>query len=242
MKKKHLENILFYLIPVLLFLTALISVFNNSVWWDEKFSLAMIEKSYSDITHLTALDVHPPLYYFILKSGTQILSIFSLSTTMAAKFISFVPCFILLIIGFTLIPQYWNRCSAFFFNLFVVSMPHFAEFYVEIRMYSWAVLWCILSFLCVYFILFLPNKTSFTWIILSISSLFACYTHYFAGLTCILLYILLFSFLLKFSPRQLIAFGFSSIGVSVGYVPWLKVLVTQLREIKSDFWMASTLT
>ena len=40
------------------------------IWADESYSLAMAGRSFSDIWRITGQDVHPPLYYFLLKIFT----------------------------------------------------------------------------------------------------------------------------------------------------------------------------
>ena len=44
----------------------------DEIWFDEVFSVSIVKHSFSDIISFTAADVHPPLYYFILKCFTLI--------------------------------------------------------------------------------------------------------------------------------------------------------------------------
>ena len=39
-----------------------------SIWFDEAFSAYLIRYSYSEVAQFTATDVHPPLYYWLLKA------------------------------------------------------------------------------------------------------------------------------------------------------------------------------
>ena len=39
----------------------------SSIWFDEAFSAYIIRFDWADLTHYTAIDVHPPLYYYLLK-------------------------------------------------------------------------------------------------------------------------------------------------------------------------------
>ena len=68
--------------------------FKIALWSDESFSLLLIQKSYFDIIGTTMADVHPPLYYFILKFVVSLFQVFGLSvdsTIVVAKFVSVVP-------------------------------------------------------------------------------------------------------------------------------------------------------
>lgn len=40
---------------------------NGNFWLDEFFSIEMVKLDWTEIPAATAADVHPPLYYFILK-------------------------------------------------------------------------------------------------------------------------------------------------------------------------------
>lgn len=44
----------------------------QSVWFDEAYSISLIEQSWSKLISLTAVDVHPPLYYLLLKLWSEI--------------------------------------------------------------------------------------------------------------------------------------------------------------------------
>lgn len=58
-----------------IFLTA-----GKSIWADEAYTFAMIEHSFSEIWSITAADVHPPLYYFLLKIFSNIFGYSFLAT------------------------------------------------------------------------------------------------------------------------------------------------------------------
>ena len=46
---------------------------------DDTFTLRMLQHSIPQIIHLDSLDVHPPLYYIILKNIFILLSLFDVS-------------------------------------------------------------------------------------------------------------------------------------------------------------------
>lgn len=64
------RDILGYLllgISVVLLGKSLMLCFSNDIWYDELFTVGLIEHSYGELIGLTAQDVHPPLYYMITK-------------------------------------------------------------------------------------------------------------------------------------------------------------------------------
>ena len=43
-----------------------------SIWFDEAYSAYLTRYNLADLTHYTAIDVHPPLYYYLLKGWTNL--------------------------------------------------------------------------------------------------------------------------------------------------------------------------
>jgi len=52
-------------------LLVLHSITASTIWFDEAFSAYISQFSFFDIARYTATDVHPPLYYWILKLWTE---------------------------------------------------------------------------------------------------------------------------------------------------------------------------
>ena len=72
MKKKHIALIIIGIIFILL------PAFHTNIWYDESYTVAMVRHSFSEIWQIGSNDVHPVLYYFMLKFinllfGTNIL-------------------------------------------------------------------------------------------------------------------------------------------------------------------------
>ena len=87
----------------------------KDVWTDETYTFALINHGFADIWRLTAADVHPPLYYFLLK---LFLRLFGYSLT-AAKVYSIIPYGLLIAIGgFQLRKLFCAKTSVLFMILF----------------------------------------------------------------------------------------------------------------------------
>ena len=54
-------------ISVMMLGKSLMLCFSSDIWYDELFTVGMIEHSYGELVRFTAADVHPPLYYCIVK-------------------------------------------------------------------------------------------------------------------------------------------------------------------------------
>lgn len=45
----------------------LLLIGGKDIWYDEAYTFGLIRHSYREICFITAADVHPPLYYILLK-------------------------------------------------------------------------------------------------------------------------------------------------------------------------------
>lgn len=68
---------------------------SSDIWVDETFSLGLARHSVKDLISLTAQDVHPPLYYLILKAGLA----FKPNSVFLARIISVIPVIIILCVS-----------------------------------------------------------------------------------------------------------------------------------------------
>ena len=65
-KEKYIRGFLF-LYVVILFLINFFRSFDNCFWADECYSIGLVKMGFIDMIRETGADVHPPLYYMILK-------------------------------------------------------------------------------------------------------------------------------------------------------------------------------
>src|SRR5438477_1105040 len=66
------EKTIAILLIVLFVGLSLATINRFSPWHDESYTATLIESNYGDIVHRTALDVHPPLYYLVLKAWSSV--------------------------------------------------------------------------------------------------------------------------------------------------------------------------
>lgn len=62
---------------LILLLAALLRFYNlsgQSLWADEGNSAALAQQDVTEIARRTAFDIHPPLYYWLLKGWTAVLA------------------------------------------------------------------------------------------------------------------------------------------------------------------------
>lgn len=146
------RDILGYLllgISVVLLGRSLMLCFSNDIWYDELFTVGMIGHSYGELVELTARDVHPPLYYMITKFFVDLCKLIlpGVHAVAAAKMSSVLPYFVLLLYSVTFIRKRFGIFTGGVFLFCVVSMPQLSGYTVEVRMYSWALLFVTAAFL-----------------------------------------------------------------------------------------------
>lgn len=118
------------------------------IWYDELFSMEFSSMGVKELVAYTARDVHPPLYYIIVRCFTLLFKGVGLTNAAGgglvpvetvAKLVSILPFILLIIYAATTIRKHFGILAAGLFSFAVVTMPGLPEYTTEIRMYSWAV-------------------------------------------------------------------------------------------------------
>ena len=230
---------------ILLFFSSFIFVgimlaicFKVSITQDGAFSLLLIQENYFNLVFLATLDVHPPLYYFILKFVVSLFQVFGLSvdsTIVVAKFVSVVPFVLLLVLSFFKVREYWGWLCCGVFAVCLTSMPQLMYFAVEIRMYSWALFFVTVCFIYAYGVIVESSRKN--WVMLVLSGVCAAYTHYFAAVSVIIIFLLLLMYFV-FNERSMVKKWFFAVIISSSlYFFWLFVLVNQITRVNKKFWI-----
>ena len=230
--------------------------FSNDIWYDELFTVGMIQHSYGDLITFTARDVHPPLYYCIVKFFVELckLMVPNASSVVVAKIVSVLPYFILLLYSVTFIRRRFGIFTGGVFMFCVIAMPQLSAYTVEVRMYSFALLFVTAAFLHAYGIVTgtrgaVSNadgsfrKFVFAWkvhghaVALVLYGLAAAYTQYFACVAVIMVYLYVLAvFLIR--DRRKVKQWILWVAMSVmGYTPWLYALYRQISTVNENYWI-----
>lgn len=103
----------------------------QSVWFDEAYSIIIAKQPAAQLVHLTALDTHPPLYYLILKGWV---SVFGWSE-LALRSLSILLGGIAVFVAALLLRRMFSARVAALALPFVALAPFLLRFGFEIRMY-----------------------------------------------------------------------------------------------------------
>lgn len=231
MKKNRTAD--FLLIVSVLIMTALYVslIFNQNIWTDEAFTIDLVgNNTVAGIIKGTANDVHPPLYYLIVKLFVTLFG----ASFQVYKLVSIIPMALTMLLAFFLIRPWFGRKTAFLFVLFLNAIPCVMEYSVQIRMYSWSIFFITLAALAAYGICVEGHMKY--WYILSLSALCACYTHNFAMVSAAIIYLLL-GIVLIVRKKYFARWFLSGAAVGICFFPWLTVLLGQTKSRVDNYWI-----
>lgn len=209
--------------------------FSNSVWFDETFSIGVVKHSYQEVIDITGNDVHPPLYYLMLKFFLQVITIILpfANGLYLSKLFSVIPYIVLFLVVIFFVQKHFGRdiCS---FMLLCICMPNILEYGVEIRMYSWGILFCFLAFYSCLLAIQSSTRKTYCYIGISVFSILAFYTHYYCCLVIAVLLIAILPNAIKNKNMKL--WLLSVVTITVAYIPWIHVLLSTISSVSSRTW------
>lgn len=249
-KIKINSRIAHILIIILGSIFILLAAFHEDIWFDESYSVAIANHSFSEIWTITGNDVHPPLYYWML----HILKLIFGSNVIIYRVFSVVAIIILGILGYTHIRKDFGKEVGIIFSFLTYFLPVMSTYSQEVRMYSWACLFVMLMIIYAYRIYIkIKNKKEEKleenkWkkvqlknlILFGIFSICCMYTHYYSLMTAFVVNLALLIFLIKNRKENItILRNFIILGIIqvVLYIPWLHYLFGQMQHVGGGFWI-----
>lgn len=215
--------------------------FSNDIWYDELFTVGMAEHSYGDLVRFTAADVHPPLYYCMVKLFADLCKLIvpSAGTVIPAKLVSVLPYWILLVYAVTVVRRRWGVFTGGLFLFCVTAMPQLSAYTVEARMYGWALLFVTAAFLHAREMITAGHagRCGGQNAALVIYGLAAAYTQYFACVAVVMIYLYLLFMLWRQDKRRIREWLFCVAASVIGYVPWLFALAGQISAVRENYWI-----
>lgn len=150
---------------------------SSSIWFDEAFSAYMTRFNFFDIAKYTAYDIHPPLYYWVLKLWTMLFG----TTDVALRSLSVLFGVAAIIFGFLLVRRLFGRKPATVSLILLVISPMLIRYGQEARMYTMA---ATITLAATYVLTFAvqSEKRRKPWIIYGILVGLGMWTHYYTAL------------------------------------------------------------
>ena len=238
----------------------LVGAFHGYIWFDESYSVAIANHSFSEIWRIGSGDVHPVLFYWAL----HVLNLVFGQNILACRLFTVLGSVALASLGYTHVRRDFGWKPGVLFTAFVLFIPYTAIMSTEIRMYSWAtfsVMLCALTAWRIACALREPAREGSVacvrkraqgkrllagaplswWVVFAVSSLASAYLHYFGAMSAFMVNLLLLIFCINRAARRR---GAAALGVLVAsaaiqvalYVPWLLVLVRQMGVVSNTYW------
>lgn len=203
------------------------------VWADEAYTFAMLRHDCGEIARITAADVHPPLFYFLLKFVTRPFGY----GVAAAKLACVLPCVLTVMFGGVQLRRLFGERTALLFMCLYALYPFSMMNAAEVRMYTLAG-WCVFAS-AVYGYRCFVRPARRDWALLTLCVCAAAYTHYYALVSAgIVLGLLGLACLLKRDWRRLGCTAASAAAALVLYLPWMGAFFRQLAEkVHNSYWI-----
>lgn len=213
-------------------------------WSDEAFTLSLVRRPLFDILRLTARDVHPPLYYILLKLFLIVTKPF-LPVVPAAKLFSVLPYAGICVLAATRVRRMYGGAAAGLFLILLHAVPAPVAYALEIRMYSLAAFFVFGGFLSA--AAYLQDHEEKRLKGLVAWTLAASYTHYYACIAMAAAFLWILADALRRdggkggsrSDRRFPGNApWKAAGITLAlYLPWIIVLMGQLKTLSGGYWI-----
>ena len=155
------------------------TITKSSIWFDEAFGAYMIRFNFWEIARYTGTDVHPPLYYWLLKCWGMMFG----NTELALRSMSVFFGAIAIIFGYLLTNKLFNKNAARISLLFMSLSPMLVRYAQEMRMYT---LVAAIALAATYtLVIALESKKKLPWIVYGVLVALGMWTHYFSAIVWI---------------------------------------------------------
>ena len=213
----------------LLYMVLCMVQLRQSIWFDESYSAYLTHFDYPKMWDLTAQDVHPPLYYFVLKTWAHFFG----HTDFAMRMLSVVCGAVAILLAYLWLRYKYGATVAIVATAFLSISPVFVRYGQEMRMYT---LVLAIVFAATYALqLAIDNGEKRWWALYAILLALGMWTHYFCAFAWIAHLVYLISIYRKkiFQKRIILTY----VGAVALFVPWVPSLIRQTTSVESGFWI-----
>lgn len=237
MKKIELNNIKIisqwwlYIVFAIQVIFSFSLIFNNNIWFDEGFTLSLIQHNFSEMIEIIKSDMHPPLYFISLKAFCTLFG-YSVPVTKLFSVLGYIAT---LSLGVTIVRKYFSVETAIIYMIAVGAIPMSLYFSVQQRSYQWAIFFVTLCFLET--LLFLKNSKKYHSILIVVAGLLAAYNHFYALLAIGIIFCFWNVYVIAKLRDQIKTVIIADLCMFAGYLPWLFVLYDQVADASNNFWL-----
>lgn len=201
----------------------------SSIWFDESYSAYLVRGDFGQIWSETAQDVHPPLFYFLLKIWSGIFG----TTDFAMRFMSVFFGAVSIILAFHLLRRWFGLKVATIATALLSLSPFLIRYGQEMRMYT--LIFAIVIGATYALDLALETQKKRYYILYAILLALGMWTHYFTALAWLahVVYITAVKKINIFKPP----FIWTYLLAIALFVPWIPAFLTQTATVQQGFWI-----
>lgn len=198
----------------------------QNIWWDEGHAIWAARQSLPELTQITARDVHPPLYLWLLHGWMRLVG----ESEFAVRYLSLVGGMLTVALCYVVARRLVGRRAALLAMLLLATARFHIWWSQEARMYVWATLFVLLS---IYYLICLHHRGYSAWLLYVLSTAAGLYTLYLAVLG-VLLHNVFVACVWWRRPRPrprrfLFNWILAQFGVLALYAPWLYLAFSRTR-------------
>jgi uncharacterized membrane protein len=199
----------------------------KNLWFDEIYSWKISQGDIVQIVSETSGDIHPPLYYILLKFWTNIFSDSIFGMRMLSVLFGILSIYFVYKISKLFLD---NNLQIYFVLLIYAFSPLNIYYSQEVRMFNLNLLLCLGS--VYFFFKFIYSGKDMSAVFYLLFTILAIYTHYFAFLILFtqLLLIIIFYYKKIISISIFKKYIFYFIIVNLLYAPWYPVFFNQVSK------------
>jgi uncharacterized membrane protein len=201
----------------------------QSLWFDDDYSVLLATKSVGQLVHLTSVDVHPPLYYLLLKGWGMMFG----WTDLAMRSLSVLFTIGALAVGGLLVRKMFGNRAAIGAMLLVMIAPLLTRYGFEVRMYAMASFIGISATYALYSAWKSRGNAQIRWLVLyAVLVILGLYTLYSLALLWIAhaVWIVYVTFRKRQTVKDLLPYIITFATAVVIYIPWLPTFISQLSN------------
>ncbi|MBK5342338.1 glycosyltransferase family 39 protein [Pseudomonas sp. TH49] len=204
------------------------------IWYDEAYSLLLARETPARIWALTALDVHPPLYYVLLHYWVAVWG----ESPLAARAFSVLADVGTLLLCIKLMSLISTRRATWIAAVLLALLPISVHYSQEVRMYTLLGFWLMAASVALLCWVRHPEQKRFALIYVLLMTA-AFYTHYFAGLCVLVHWLFWWQSRATRDGAAISAHSWlvANIAIVFLYLPWIPHLLYQLADTEVLNWI-----
>lgn len=202
---------------------------SSAIWGDEASSLLLSEYALDDLWFHAAHDVHPPLYFALLRGWIALFG----DGVFAVRCMSALPGAIAVGLGVWLIRLIATRRAAVLAGVLLALLPTAVRYSQEARMYALLAVWLLGATVALVYWVRQPQRARYL-VAYGLLMSAGFYTHYFTAL-CVLVHWTWLALLLRASGERLVtrpAWWAANVAIVLVYLPWLPNLLGLVNHVE----------